>query len=142
MKMPLCICGVLCSVLVSADNAVAKPTVLQTVDLTDMNMSTEGGEARLYRANGVKHGRCKIAVVHYGESGKMTYVFEFDSKLYAAEAREYRYESPIYVNPNAKSILSRRNTLASRKGRETLPKDFDTYRALFDARRLARCLGR
>ena len=142
MKAHLCICGLVCSALVPTGVAVAKSTLLQTVDLTDMSMSTEGGEARLYRTGDLKHGVCRIEAVHFGEIGKAIYVFDFGSKLYAAERSEYRYDLPIHTSTNLKATLTEKTTLASREGRKTLLKDLETYKALFDARKLARCSGR
>ena len=141
MRIPIYICGVVGSALLLADAAVAKMTVLQIVDLTGMAMSTEGGEATLYRDNDAVGRVCKIEAIHYGETGRTILVFEFGSKLLTAEATEYRYKTPLNVNPNAKLILSKKTTLASRDGRESLSKEFETYKSLFDAGSLAKCSG-
>jgi hypothetical protein len=144
MRTLLYICGVVCFALVPTDIAVAKLTRLQTVNLTGMKefMSTEGGEARLYRTGDVKHGVCRIEAYHFGEMGKAIYVFDFGSKLYAAERREYRYNAFFYTTRNLKVTLTERTTLASLEGRNSLPKDFEAYKALFEARKLAECFGR
>lgn len=141
MRLPLYICGAVGSALLVTDTAEAKLVVVQIVDLTEMGMSTEGGEATLYRVQDTKPMVCKIEAIHYGESGKSILVFDFGSKLLAAEASEYRYKTPLNVNPKAKPILHRKVTLESREGRETLPTEFEKYKSLFDADHLAKCLG-
>ena len=141
MRIPIYICGVVGSALLLAEAAVAKMTVLQIVDLTEAGMSTEGGEATLYRDNDAVGVVCKIEAIHYGETGRSILVFEFGSKLITAEANEYRYKTPLSVNPKAKLILSKKTTLSSRQGRESLTKEFETYKSLFDANNLAKCSG-
>jgi len=138
----LYICGAICSALVLAGTAVAKSTVLQIVDLSELSMSTEGGEATLYRVNKVKHAVCRIEAIHLGETGKMIQVFDFGSKLYAAEQREYRYKAPLSVDSKAEPILAKKITLTSEEGKQSLPKDFETYKALFDPSQLAKCVER
>ena len=142
MKLSWCICGAICSALVLAGPAAAKSTVLQIVDLTELAMSTEGGEATLYRVNKVKHAVCRIEAIHLGETGKMIQVFDFGSKLYAAEQREYRYKAPLSIDPKAEPILAKTLTLTSEEGQKTLPKDFETFKALFDPTQLAKCVER
>ena len=141
MRIPIYICGVVGSALLLAQAAVAKMTVLQIVDLTEAGMSTEGGEATLYRDNDAVGVVCKIEAIHYGETGRSILVFEFGSKLITAEVNEYRYKTPLSVNPKAKLILSKKTTLSSRQGRESLTKEFETYKSLFDANNLAKCSG-
>ncbi len=136
MKLSLYMCGAICSALTLAGTAAAKSTVLQIVDLSEMAMSTEGGEATLYRVNKVKHAVCRIEAIHLGETGKMIQVFDFGSKLYAAEQREYRYKADAKAEP----ILAKKITLTSEEGKTSLPKDFETYKAMFDPAQLAKCV--
>ena len=141
MKLPLYLCGAVGSVLLLTDVANAQMAVMQIVDLTETGMSTEGGEATLYRVKYAKPSVCKIDVIHYGETGRSILEFEFGSKLLAAQVREYRYKTPLNVNPKSKPILRKKTTLASRDGRQLLSKEFKTYKSLFDARHLAKCSG-
>jgi len=141
MRLPLYICGAVGSVLLLTDAAAAKLVVVQIVDLTEMAMSTEGGEATLYRVQDTKPAVCKIEAIHYGETGKSIHVFDFGAKLLDAELSEYRYKTPLNVDPKAKSILSRKLTLDGREGREKLTAEFEKYKSLFDAGNLAKCLG-
>lgn len=141
MKLNLCIGLALCSVLVPGA-AVAKNTVLQIVDLSEMGLSTEGGEATLYRVNYAKRAVCKIEVIHFGEMGRKISEFEFGSKLYSAEEKEYRYSAPLSENPKAKLILANKMTLKTQDGQGALPEAFETYKALFDAAKVAGCEGR
>lgn len=140
MNRALHICGAI-SALVMADVAVAKTTRLQTVNLNDKLMSMEGGEARLYRVTNANGAFCRIEAIHYGETGKAIYVFDFAAKLFAAERRKYKYNLPIYMTSDAKETLSERTTLASSEGREALTKEFEEYKTFFDARQLAKCSG-
>lgn len=140
MKLHLLVCGAII-VLAPVSFAFAKAVRLQTVNLNDRQMSTEGGEARLYRVKDAGRTFCRIEAIHYGETGKAIYVFDFGAKLFAAERREYRYDLPNYMDPGAKQTLTARTTLASREGRDSLPKDFAEYQSFFDARRLVRCAG-
>ena len=125
--------------LVAAEAATAKTTLRQSVDLTDLGLSTEGGEARLYRVERRGARFCRIEADHYGETGKATKFFEFGAKLFAAEQREYSYEAPIYVNPNVKAYLSNKLTLMSREGRRVLTDDFRKYKSYFPAGEIANC---
>lgn len=142
MNRTLCIWGVIVSALLLPSTAAAQWTVLQVVDLTELGMSTEGGEATLYRVPDALGAACKIEVIHFGETGKSISVFEFGRKLVAAETREYRYKVPLYVDAKAKPILTAKVTLASPKGREALPKEFEAYKSTFDPNQLAKCSGR
>lgn len=142
MRLPIYVCGAISSALLLTDGVVAQQAVLQIVDLTELGMSTEGGEATLYRVKYARPTVCKIDVIHYGETGRSILEFEFGSKLLAAEAREYRYEVPLAVNPNAKPVLSKKISMKSREGRQSLSKEFETYKSLFDASHLAKCAGR
>lgn len=119
---------------------LAKNTVLQTVDLTDMGLSTEGGEAKLYRMANPKNGKCRIEAVHYGEMGKAVYSFNFGGTLLYAALREYRYSEPLMMGPKAKMTLAREVTLQSDEGAATLPTEFETYKTYFDAAVLKQCL--
>ena len=139
MRLPLLIWGAIA--LVSANIAVAKTTRLQTVDLTDRQLSLEGGEARLYLVSEAKRQFCRIEVIHFGETGKAIYVFDFAAKLFGAERREYHYSGSIYRDSNVEAILTERTTLASRKGRTMLTKEFEEKKSFFDARQLANCSG-
>jgi hypothetical protein len=134
-------CGAAWAMLVPTA-AISETTRLQTVDLSDRNMSAEGGEARLYRVTDAIGRHCRIEAVHFGETGRATYVFDFASKLNAAERREYRYDAPIHVNPNARQSLTESITLASPEGRKQLETDFEEYRSFFDPLQLSKCGGR
>ena len=139
MKLPLLFCGAIGSALLMTGVAVAQMTVIQVIDLAEKGMSTEGGEATLYRVKNSNPKLCKIDVIHYGEEGRSILEFEFGTKLTAAEAREYRYKVPIAVDPKAKPKLIKKTTMASRAGREALQKEFETYKSLFDPVDLAKC---
>jgi hypothetical protein len=119
--------------------AFARATLLQTVDLNDRGMSTEGGLANLFRLANSGSGHCKIEVVHYGETGQTTYRFIFSSKLNHAARREYRYDNPIYAPHRVRMRLTEEEHLTSRKGKESLPRDFSLYRSMFDPAQIARC---
>lgn len=142
MKVFSCIFGALCAALAPASIASAKTTRLQTVNITERQLSLEGGEAILYRVDDGKRRFCRIEVIHYGETGKAIYVFDFAAKLFGSERREYHYSASIYDGSNYEAILTERTTLASRNGRKTLPNDFVESKAFFDARQLAKCLGK
>jgi len=118
----------------------AKSVTLQTVDLIDKGMSTEGGVATLYRVSGGKSAYCRIEAIHYGESGKTIYGFAFNARLFSAVRREYRYDQPITVDAPSKQRLTSTETLETAEGSTTLPANFREYRAFFDARMMASCL--
>lgn len=120
----------------------AADTLLQTVDLTDQGWSAEGGEAKLFRVTGVTTGRCKIEVVHYGETGRTTYRFLFSANLNFAAKREYRYPEPI---ASMKKVTMKRTSealLSDPAWRQMLTEDYATYRAFFDPAKLAACAAR
>lgn len=142
MRLPFQFVGAAGSALLLTEVAAAQQAVIQIVDLTELGMSTEGGEATLYRVKDAQPTLCKIDVIHYGETGRTILEFEFGSKLLAAEEREYRYKAPLSVDPKAKPVLTRKVSLDSREGRQTLTKEFETYKSLFDASHLAKCRGR
>lgn len=125
--------------LASAGAAAATTTLRQSVDLTELGLSIEGGEARLYRVErrGVRH--CRIEAIHYGESGKATLFFDFGAKLLAAERRDYGYASPLSVNPAVKVRLVSMLTLNSRAGRKELEADLVEYKSYFPTREIAQC---
>ncbi|MCL6739654.1 hypothetical protein LZ518_00655 [Sphingomonas sp. RB56-2] len=141
MKLALRIFGAVGLALLTAGTAAAQQTVIQVVDLAEKGLSTEGGEATLYRVKNSNPKLCKIDVIQFGEEGRSILEFEFRSKLLAAEAREYRYKVPIAVDPKAKPKLTKKTTMADRAGRESLQKEFETYKALFDPADLAKCLA-
>lgn len=141
MRRTLYICASLGSAALIGGTAIAQQTVIQVIDLTEKGMSTEGGEATLYRVENSWPTFCKIDVIHYGETGRSILEFEFRSKLQAAEAREYRYKVPLAEDPKAKPKLTKKVTMASREGQETLQEEFDTYKALFAASDIKRCLA-
>jgi hypothetical protein len=116
--------------------------VLQTVDLTDKEMSAEGGEATLYRITTAKGAYCRIEAIHYGETGKAVYGFAFNPRLFSAVKREYAYDPPDFTAPNLKVRLARTETLKTKVGAATLPSDFKEYRSFFDPRQLAKCSRR
>lgn len=122
--------------------AQAGTILLQTVDLTDKGLSTEGGEAKLFRLTGSSLGRCKIEAVHYGEMGRTTMRFIFDGRLRYAAMREYHYPGPFASNRNGRIRLIREVLLSSAEGARTLPGDWVTYKGYFDAAKLAQCAGR
>ena len=125
--------------LVLADPAAAKTARLQTVTITDRHLSLEGGEARLYRIHEDQRRYCRIEVIHLGEMGRRTDVFDFGPKLMWAERRKYRY-SAYFTDPNRKDELAERTTWGSAAARTELRKDFEEAKTFFDARRLASCL--
>ena len=133
--------AVICSLLAS-QAALARPVMLQTVDLSDTDMSAEGGEAKLLRMNARTGSICRIEVVHFGETGKMTYRFDFGSRLEAAVMQEIRYAVPLSIAPEAKVVSRRTVTLAESDGARSLPQQYRTYRAMFLRRHLARCTVR
>ena len=141
MKTALYFCGALLVTVWPAPSP-AKSVTLQTVDLTGKGMSTEGGEAKLYRSADAKGSHCTIKAIHFGETGKTTYDFTFGSRLFSAERREYDYDKPIYADPNVNVSSIRTESLKTKAGSLTLPAAFKEYRSFFDARQLARCFRR
>ena len=123
-------------------SASAAAVLLQAVNLTDQNMSTEGGEATLFRLTNQKPVRCKIEVVHYGETGRTTYRFIFADKLHYAARREFSYPRPIYEMRRLRMSLKRELLLASPEGTSVLPGDFQTYKAFFKSAKLRQCSGK
>src|SRR5687768_8222241 len=105
-----------CCTLVWTNGADAKPVLLQTVDLSEKAMSTEGGVAKLFRMSSRKGTGCKIEAVHYGEMGKATYVFLFDPNLYSAARRDYSYDSPIFATARAMPRLTKTLSSESAEG--------------------------
>ena len=138
MKILFYLFGAICAVLAPTGIAIAKSTRLQTVNITDRHMSLEGGEARLYRVSETGRRFCRIEVIHLGETGQWIYVFDFGSKLFAAERRAISYNG-YFTDPNRKETLTERTTLKSPEGRAKLSKGFEESRTFFDARRLAKC---
>ena len=132
--------AVSCATL-SAEAGVANSTLRQSVDLTDLGLSAEGGEARLYRVErrGVRY--CRIEAVHYGETGKATLSFDFGATLLAAAKRDYGYASPLSVNARVKVRLVSELTLGSRSGRKELEADLIEYKSYFPTREIAQCAG-
>ena len=141
MRLPLYICASVGLAALIAGAAAAQQTVIQVIDLTEKGMSTEGGEATLYRVKNSWPTICKIDVIHYGETGRSILEFEFRSKLQAAEEREYRYRVPLAEDPKAKPKLTKKVTMANKTGRETLQKEFETYKSLFAASDLEKCFA-
>ena len=125
--------------LVSASAAMAADITLQVVDLTDKGLSTEGGEAKLFRMTNSTAGACKIEVVHYGEMGRITYRFIFDRALRFAARREYSYAEHVAVSSRMKMTLRREVLLASPEGSRELTTAYVESRAFFDSRKLAQC---
>ena len=121
--------------------AFAGTILVQTVDLSEMDMSSEGGEAKLFRLTNSGLGRCKIEAVHYGEMGRTTYRFIFDSELRYAAMREYAYAQPIATSPNVRMTLRREVLLASSEGAQSLPGEFSAYKGYFESRNLVQCAG-
>lgn len=140
MRIPLIICGAIGSAPLISGTAIAQQTVIQVIDLSEKGMSTEGGEATLYRVRNTRPTICKIDVIHYSETGRSILEFEFGVKLNAAEAREYRYKVPLAEDPHAKPKLIKTVTMATREGRETLQKEFEAYKSFFAASDLEKCL--
>ena len=140
MKLTLTACAVLCVTAFAAVPCSAKSVTLQTVDLNDKGMSTEGGEAKLYRVSTGKNVYCRIEAIHYGHGGKAIYGFAFKPRLFSAVRREYRYQQPIYIDPGAKQTLTSTETLKTKGGSATLPAAFKEYRSFFEVRKLESCL--
>lgn len=127
------------SALALATPALAADRVLQVVDISDKGMSTEGGEAKLFRLVNSRLGACKIEVVHFGEMGRTTLRFLFDSRLRFAARREYSYNGHIASITNLRMTLRREVNLSSPEGARELPAAYAEYRALFDPAKLAQC---
>ncbi len=119
--------------------ATAKSIVLQTVNLNDREMSTEGGEATLYRVTSAKGAYCRIEAIHYGETGKAVLGFAFNPRLFSAVMRQYRYNLPIYWDGGGKVASVHTVTLETKEGAAHLPADFKEYLTFFDGRQLAKC---
>jgi hypothetical protein len=117
--------------------ASGKPTLLQTVEVK--GMSTDGGEAKLYRASKAALAPCRIDVMLYGESGRTGFVFMFGSRLLAATRTDYRYNLPYYMKNGGRVAFTQSSTLKTADGRKQLTADFRDFKALFDPRRLAQC---
>jgi hypothetical protein len=125
-----------------ANSAVAKPVLIQSVSLNGKLMSTEGGEARLYRIDRPSGPVCRIEAIHFGEMGKRTFSFTFGSELMAGSKTDYRYATPIYDDPTGKIVRTEKTTLSSKKGWRSLSKDLRSYKSVFGARNLAKCSAR
>ena len=123
------------------DAASAKSILLQTADLNDKNMSTQGGYAKLIRVSTSKGSWCSIEATHYGETGKAIYTFTFGTKLYSALLKDYSYNQSIYNDPNVKIVRTETMSLQSREGRRFLPERFNEYKTFFSARDLAKCIA-
>ena len=119
--------------------ALAADRVLQVVDLSDKGMSTEGGEAKLFRLIGSPNGTCKIEVTHNGETGYTSLRFVFDRQLRFAAQRTYSYDGHIFELTNLKPRLTREINLSSPEGARELPPMYSEYRAFFDPAKLAQC---
>jgi hypothetical protein len=140
MKRTLTLCITLCVTALVAEAGAAKSVVLQTIDLTDRGMSTEGGEVSLYRVTTAKSAYCRIEATHLGETGKTIYAFAFNPRLFSAAKREYDYDASIWAKRSIKQTLANTETLKTKVGAATLPAAFAEYRAFFDAHMLASCL--
>jgi hypothetical protein len=129
-------CLVVC-VATAAFAASAKSTLLQTVEVE--GMSTDGGEAKLYRASKPVLAPCRIDVMIYGEHGRAGFVFMFDSRLLAATRTEYRYNLPYYMKNGGRIASTHSVTLRSAEGRKQLQAAFRDFKPLFDPRKIAQC---
>jgi hypothetical protein len=139
MKQYILFCACICSSFILSDEVFAKSKLLESVDLDDKNMSTEGGTADLYLID-LHNGRnCRIEVVHYGENGKTTLVFIFGDKLKYAIMKRYKYEVPISMSSDAKIYSTEVTTLRSQGGYKSLRKEFRLYRSFFRFESLANC---
>lgn len=127
------------SLCLAAPLHAAKSVRLQTIDLSDRGMSSEGGEAILYRVIDGKSIYCRIAVVHFGETGKTTLGFAFNPRLFSAVQRNYDYATSVNLDPRAKIVRVRVESLKTKAGAATLPAAFPQYRSLFDSRKLRAC---
>lgn len=141
MRFLSCILAAVCANLVMASPAIARTTRLQTVNITDRQMSLEGGEARLYRIQEARRSYCRIELIHMGEMGKWVEVFDFGPKLIAAERRQYSYNA-YFTDPVIQETLTQRTTLRSAEGRPELSKAFEEYKSIFRAPLIAKCQGR
>ena len=132
---------VYCSLVLCAAAApevvFAKPILLQTVDVE--GMSTDGGEAKLYRATKPALAPCRIDVMLLGESGRAGWVFMFGSRLLSARSTDYRYNLPYYMPGGGKVASMHSITLRSAADRKQLTVDFTHFKGLFDPRTLAQC---
>ena len=141
MRFLSCILAAVCADLVMVSPAIARTTRLQTVNITDRQMSLEGGEARLYRIQEARQSYCRIELIHMGEMGKWVEVFDFGPKLIAAERRQYSYNG-YFADPVIQETLTERTTLRSAEGRAELSKAFEEYKSIFRAPLIAKCQGR
>jgi hypothetical protein len=141
VRIRSCILAAVSATLMPANPAVARTTRLQTVDITDRQLSLEGGEARLDRIHEARRSYCRIELIHLGEMGKWVEVFDFGPKLIAAERRRYSYNGHI-TDPVIQETLTERTTLRSAGGRADLSKAFDEYKTFFRAPLIAKCQGR
>ena len=130
-----------CVALMMTSSAIARTTRLQTVNITDRQMSLEGGEARLYRIHEARRSYCRIELIHLGEMGKWVEVFDFGPELIAAERRRYSYNG-YFTDPVIQETLAERTTLRSAEGRAELSKAFEEYKGFFRAPLIAKCQGR
>jgi hypothetical protein len=121
--------------------ACGEPILLQSVDINGKMASTEGGEAELYLLSRDPYSskRCRIAATHYGEAGKVAYVFEFGEELRDAEYREYRYRSPLSVDPAGQIESVKTEKMGSSREGLNFSDIFFDYRSLFDIDNLDKC---
>lgn len=129
-----------CASLAAPAVAASELTLLQSVDVSETMPSTDGGVAELYRVSGslAQRGRCRIEAVHYGESGRMEYRFEFGPDLNHAESRDYDYNLPYYMEGGgqvASVTIESMSDGDAGKFRELFPE----YKAVFDAAELRKC---
>jgi hypothetical protein len=126
-------------IVLAASPVSGKSIILQTVDLTDRNLSAEGSEAKLYQI--LPAGECRIETIFYGEGGRVAYGFEFGSHLRSATEREYHYKVPWYIPPDERQVVSvHSTTLKNAAGRRSLPTEFETEKAYFKPELLADCV--
>lgn len=88
--------------------------------------SSEGEDVKFSINNTTQDSIIESEVL--GETGKSTYKFIFNKKLKTGECNTYRYNEPIYVNPNPKIKSHTKETLfTSSKTKERLQKIFNSY---------------
>lgn len=131
--------GLAAPLLLIAGTAHAADPVLQVVDLSEKGMSSEGGEAKLFRLTNSRLGACKIEVVHFGEMGRTTLRFLFDRQLRFAARREYSYSGHIASTPDPVMTLRSEANLSSPGAAGELRLAYAEYRAMFDPAKLSRC---
>ncbi len=136
------ITAVICASILAACAMPAKnsKTLLQAIVENEKFESSEGGESRLFRVenNGVRH--CQIETQIFGETGRTDQVFKFNQNFSRGTIIVYRYEKPLYIDPNAKAVVTSKLDVDIASNHEIKYK-FDNSKNLFSARKIQYCLN-